>query len=354
MSSKLDTYENIRELDKSGMYEKIFNFPEQIEEASEIGKSLNFDPEYFRNLKNIILVGMGGSAIGGDIIRSFLLDKLKIPFQICRNYRLPVYVNNNSLVIASSYSGNTEETLSAFNEAVNRNARLFCLTTGGQLSDLVSRQNILEARLPTGYQPRAALGFSLIPLLYFLAKIGLIDNPAEEIAELIPGLKNYRRQYAIDSIADKNPAKQIALKLQNRIPIIYTGPDLIDIVGSRWKGQFCENAECLAFNNQFPEMNHNELVGFNKIESYRDKLVVIYLRDSDDHAQVTKRMAVVSSLLDKKGIEIITVYSQGDFRLGRVFSLIQIGDFASFYLSILNGVDPTPVKLIDYLKKELS
>jgi len=349
----LDTID-LQSVDPSGMYDKIYNFPEQLEEAMTIGQAIEPDLTYYKNIQNITVAGMGGSAIGGDLVRSWLADKLNIPFHICRNYRLPNFINSNSLVIASSYSGNTEETLSAFQDAVDRKAKIFCLTTGGKLGELAEKQGLCVAGLPEGYPPRSALGFSVVPLLYFLQKIGFIENVENDISEVVLGLKNYRKIYALESPAANNPAKALAAKLHSRLPIIYSGPELTDVVGTRWKGQLCENAESLAFNNVFPEFNHNELVGFNKIDSYRGLLVVVILRDVNDHERVKARMAVVKNLLNKLGIEVVDVISQGDFPLGRLFSLIQIGDFASFYLAVLNEVDPTPVKAIDYLKVELS
>lgn len=354
MHDILNSIDKIKAIDKSGMYDKIFMFPEQLEEAMAIGRGLNIDAGKYKDIKNVVVAGMGGSAIGGDIVRSYLSDSLGIPFYICRHYKLPDFVNENSLVIASSYSGNTEETLSAFGEAVKRGARIFCITTGGKLGQKADELKLDKAVLPTGYQPRAALGFSVLPLLYFLGKIGLTEDPDEMIIELTKGLKVYRRQYQIETIFDDNPAKKLASKMFGRIPIIYTGPELTDSIGTRWKGQICENAECLAFNNQFPEFNHNELVGWNLIDSYKDKLLVIYLRDSDDFDRVARRMSIVKEIIEKVGVEIVNIYSQGDFKLGRIFSLIQIGDFASFYLAILNGIDPTPVKVIDYLKEKLA
>jgi len=354
MSNNLDSIDIIKNLDKSGMYDKIYNFPEQIEEAAQIGRGLTIDKDYFKDVTNIVVIGMGGSAIGGDLVRSYLGENITIPFQVCRNYHLPSFVDSSSLVIASSYSGNTEETLSAFQTAIEKKAHIFCLTTGGKLGSLAEKYNFPVAKLPQGYQPRAALGFSVIPLLYFFSKIGLIENIDNDVNEVVAGLKMYRKQYSMETDTEKNPAKILSNKLANKIPIIYTGPELTDTIGTRWKGQICENSESLAFNNQFPEFNHNELVGWNKIEPYKDNLIVVYLRDTEDFAQISRRMSIVKEIIENLGIEVIDIYSQGDFKLGRMFSLIQIGDFVSFYLAVLNNVDPTPVKAIEQLKDKLS
>jgi len=159
------------------MYDKIYHFPEQVEQAFSIGQKINPDLEYYRNIKNIIVAGMGGSAIGGDLVRSYLAGAINIPFYICRHYRLPEFVNHDSLVIISSYSGNTEETLSAMEDAVVRKARLACITSGGKVSEIARRNGFLLVELPKGYPPRAALGFSFIPLLMLVSKLGVAANP---------------------------------------------------------------------------------------------------------------------------------------------------------------------------------
>jgi len=351
---KIDSKEEIKKIDPAGMYDKIYKFPEQLEEAAEIGKKLNPDKKYYTGINNIVVAGMGGSAIGGDLVRSYLADKIDIPFYICRNYNLPQYVNKNSLVIVSSYSGNTEETLSAFDQAVDSGAKVACITTGGELAMRADENNFMVAILPKGYPPRAALGFSFTPLLFLLSKLGFTPDVENDVSILIKELKSFRDKYAIETGFDNNRAKNLAAKMYNKIPIIYSGPELTDAVGTRWKGQICENAKCLAFNNQFPEFNHNELVGWNVIKAYSDKLVVVYLKDSADHERVTKRMSIVKQIVNDRKVEVIDVDSLGSTPLVRMFSLIQIGDFTSLYLAILNNIDPTPVKVIDFLKNELT
>ncbi|MCX6825925.1 MAG: bifunctional phosphoglucose/phosphomannose isomerase [candidate division Zixibacteria bacterium] len=349
----LNSPEKIRETDPAGMYDKIYNFPEQLEKAVAIGTAIKPNLDYFSGIKTIIVAGMGGSAIGGDLVRSYLADKIKLPFHICRHYRLPEFVNKDSLVVISSYSGNTEETLSALDDAIRRGARIACFTSGGKVAALAQKNGYLLTELPVGFPPRAALGFSFVPLLFLMAKLGFISSVERDVAELIKGLKICREQYSANVETENNPAKLLANRLYKKIPIIYTGPELIDTVGTRWKGQICENAKCLAFNNQFAEFNHNELVGWNVIDSYRSKIIVINLRDSDDHERIKRRMEIVRTIIEKQGVEIVDVFSNGDFSMGRIFSLIQMGDFVSLYLAVLNNVDPTPVKVIDFLKGEL-
>lgn len=349
----IDSIDNMKKLDPDRMYDKIYNFPEQLVEAAEIGSKIQIDAQQFSNIKNIVVAGMGGSAIGGDTVRTYLAGKLSVPFFVCRHYSLPGFVNKDTLVVISSYSGNTEETLSAMDEALARKAKIVCFSTGGMVGQIAKTNNLPIVQLPKGYPPRAALGFSFVPLLFLMARLGFIDDVSDEISNLVAGLRKYRDLYAAEIGSENNPAKTIAKKICGKIPIIYSGPELTDTVGTRWKGQICENGKCLAYNNQFAEFNHNELVGWNVIDSYKDKLIVIYLKSSDDHVRISERMSIVSDIIKKYDVEVIEVISQGETALLRIFSLIQIGDFVSYYLAILNKIDPTPVAVIDYLKTEL-
>ncbi len=352
--SQLDNLDIYAALDPSNMYIAIFNFPEQLEKGAVIGNDFDFDISRFKNIKSIVLAGMGGSATAGDIVSSYLRYSLKIPFITCRNYRLPEYVDEHSLVILSSYSGNTEEVLAASEDAIQRKAKTICITAGGKLGEFAAGHSIPTIKMPPGLQPRAALGYSVIPLMYLMRDLNLAKFDDNQFVEIAKGLKAYRGHYVRETATEQNPAKQLALKLYSNIPLVYSGQDLFDAIAYRWKSQICENAKTIAFHNYFPEFNHNEIVGFEKIEHIRNNLIGIILRDSQDHSRVAKRMQIISRQLQEKGIEMVNIYSQGDFLLGRIFSLIQLGDFASFYLAILNGIDPTPVAPIEDLKREMS
>lgn len=353
--SILNDVEKIRAVDPGNMYNCIFDLPEQMENAIRIGTQANIRASDFTEIKNIVVVGMGGSAIGGDLARTFLASKLQIPFQVCRNYVVPEYVDDETLVVASSYSGNTEETLAALDDALNRKAMIVAISTGGLLSDVSEVNDFPLMVVPSGFQPRAALGYSFVPLLIFLEKIGLIKNVADELNRVIGQLKNLREDYIEDVPVDSNPAKRLAEQIHGRIAIVYSGPTLTDAVALRWKGQICENAKNLAFANHYAEFNHNELVGWSEtVEKHKDQLIVIQLRDRDDHPQIVKRMDIVKGLIEERGIQVVDVESRGDSSLTRMFSLIQLGDFVSYYLAVLNEVDPTPVKVIETLKGMLS
>ncbi len=352
--NRLDNITGINLVDPCGMYDAIKSFPNQIRKAVRIGNEINVNSSDYKDIKNIVLCGMGGSAIGGDLARSLLQGDMTASMQICRNYNLPGYTGPDTLAIGSSYSGDTEETLSAFKQAQKKECRLFVLTTGGQLKEIAERGRIPLAVLPGGLKPRAALGYSFVPLMLFFNRIGLSFRDADSFESLADFLEKRLDSFALETDSDKNRAKQLAMRLYGRIPIIYSGPELTDAVGTRIKGQICENAEMLAFANQFPEFNHNELVGWQIINSMRDYLRVIILRDRDDHPRVAARMDIVRKMIEKQGVDVIEINSEGENRLERIFSLIQLGDFVSLYLALLNKVDPTLAEPIEMLKRELA
>ncbi|MBU0982420.1 MAG: bifunctional phosphoglucose/phosphomannose isomerase [candidate division Zixibacteria bacterium] len=352
--SNLNDVDAIRAIDPENMYNCIFDLPEQMSKALKLAGGWNVPPEDFPDVKNVVVVGMGGSAIAGDLIRSFLGSELLVPFQICRHYQLPEYVDDETLVIASSYSGNTEETLAAVDDALGRKAMMMALTTGGLLEEVCKLNEVPMLKLPGGLQPRAAIGFSFVPIMMFLERIGLIKEAGTRIKAAIQFLERSREKMIEDNPAGANPAKQLASIIHGSIPIIYTGPTIMDVVGLRWKAQICENSKCLAFCNQTPEFNHNEICGWSPvIDLYKDNFIVINLRSTEDHPKVAQRMDVVKELLEEQDVQVMDLYASGETDLERVFNLIQMGDFVSYYLAILNEVNPTPVPAIEDLKKRL-
>lgn len=352
--SLLDDPQAIKKVDAQNMYRLIYEFPSQVQHALGIAQKLPLPPVKPDQIKNILVTGMGGSAIGGDLVRSYLASELTLPFFILRNYTLPHFVDENSLVFVSSYSGNTEETLSAYDQAKKVGAQIISISSGGEISKRSEENNFPLLRIPPGYPPRAALGYSFVPIVVFLERLGFISGKIDELKKSIELLSSAREKYRMEQSSEQNKAKRIADNLYGKLPIIYSGADHFDAVGYRWKGQICENSKSLCFNNVFPEFNHNELVGWEIISGLEKKIVVVILRDQGDHPQIKKRVQIVEGMIREKGVGVIQVESQGENLLSRIFSLVQLGDFMSFYLAILNQVDPTPVKPIDYLKSELA
>ncbi|OGC77721.1 MAG: bifunctional phosphoglucose/phosphomannose isomerase [candidate division Zixibacteria bacterium RBG_16_40_9] len=349
----LDQIKKIEKLDQKHMHQLLVSFPSQLDRSITLTHS--FPLPNWKNFKfgNLVLAGMGGSAIGGDLVRSYLSYQLKIPFQICRHYLLPNFVTKNSSVLVSSYSGNTEETLSAYALARKRKAKIIAITSGGKLFQLAKKDKVPVLLIPGGLPPRAALGYSFGPWLILLSRLGLIKNQTALLKETVSFLAKQMVKYEKSTTTSKNQAKRLAERLYQKIPIIYSGCDCFDAVATRWKQQICENAKNLAFVNFFPEFNHNELVGWQNKENSKHEFVVLFLKDKDDHKRVKARMEIVKGIIKKQKIEVIEIESQGKSLLSRMFYLIQLGDWTSFYLAMLNGVDPTPIKVIDYLKYQL-
>lgn len=346
------TLEDMKRLDPSGMYDLISGFPRQVEEAIAIGTSANVKLNV-RGVEHIVLCGLGGSAIGGDLLRSYLADELAVPFIVNRGYTLPKYVGRNSLVIISSYSGNTEETNACHKEAIKRKARILCISSGGLVEKIAQQKRQPHIKVPGGPSPRAALGYSFFPLLITLSKLKLVKNKSREIAETLTLLKAKSAEYS-DPATATNLAMQLARQLQGRIGIIYSASERFDAVNTRWRGQIAENAKSLAFGHVLPEMNHNELVGWKVLRDHMAEMQVVFLRDKADHKRVQVRMEITKSIVHEHTSRITEVWSEGTSLLARMFSLVHLGDWVSFHLAMLNAVDPMPVQVIDHLKAELS
>lgn len=346
------TFEEIFIIDTSNMYSLIKKFPQQVEEAVRIGTTARVKLNV-RSIENITLCGLGGSAIGGDLLKSYLAGELKVPFLVNRHYTLPKFVGRKSLVIISSYSGNTEETTTAFREAIKRRAKILCISSGGEVAKLAKKRKAPLISIPGGLPPRAALGYSFFPLLITLGKLGLIKNKSREINETLALLKQKSDEYGNpDPSSDK--AFQLAEQLRGRIGIVYSSTERFDAVATRWRGQMAENGKSLMFGHVLPEMNHNELVGWKMLTEQMREMQVMFLRDKDDHRRVRVRMDITKGVIAEHTEHVTEVWSEGTSLLARMFSLVYLGDWVSFYLAIFHGIDPTPVKVIDYLKHELS
>ena len=345
--------EQVRQLDPDDMYTKIYDFPQQLQEGFALPIRGDLSAIKAANFKNIVITGMGGSAIGGDILRSYLASDLKLPIIINRNYKLPGFVDQDTLLIAASYSGNTEESLSAFAEGEKRGCKIFITTTGGKLGAMATAGGYPHVILPKGYQPRAALGYSFGPLLNFVEQVGFVSGQHKLIEETCRHLSERRKDFAVDMPAKNNLAKQIAAKLKGKIAIIYAGADYYDTTALRFKGQISENAKQLAYANVCPEFNHNELAGQEYPQELLAKLAIIFLTGPADGEGVANRYKVVNEIVSGKGIETVFIRADGPNRLAEIFSLIQVGDFVSYYLALHNQTDPTPIQVIDRLKTSL-
>lgn len=343
----------LAQFDRSNMLERVLNIPEQLARAWASNQNVQVSIDAAR-IRNILVCGMGGSAISGDVIRSLVEDQLQVPFLVNRSYDIPPFVDSNSLVFISSYSGDTEETLSAYRQARERGANIICITGGGVLRASAQEAGYPIFSLPDGYPPRSALVFLTIPILQSLLRIGLIEFDARHLDEAIAVLKALRERYQPAQGPEHNIPLIIAGKVAGKIPIVYAGTGLLEAAATRWRGQFSENAEMLAYGNVFSEMNHNEIVGWGIPDAQKQKLQCIYLRDRDDHPRIKLRMDIVREIIEETSNPVLEVWSEGESLLARLFSVIFTGDLASVYAAVQNEIDPTPVKKIDHLKEILA
>jgi glucose/mannose-6-phosphate isomerase len=309
-------------------------------------------------IRNIVIAGMGGSAIGGELAKGLTHNQLPVPLSVCRSYNLPKFVDRHTLTIISSYSGETEEPLAAFEQALQRGTQIVCITSGGKIGQSAEANRLPRFTLPAGFPPRSALIHLLVPILKTLHACRFIADPTPDINATITLLEKLRPRYQPQNDEPENTAKRLARALVERIPLVYA-PEIYEAVAWRWKEQFCENSKILSWHNVFPELNHNELVGWGLRGELDEKFQVIYLSDRhaapvEVHSRVLARMELTQNLIEKSGVPVINVTSEGQSLLTRFFSLIFLGDMASVYLAVLNGVDPTPVEKIDYLKSQMA
>jgi glucose/mannose-6-phosphate isomerase len=334
------------------MLETLAGLPEQCEEALKLGGEAPL-PSLQKDPRQVVMAGLGGSAIGGDLVRAVVAQEAGTPVLVCRDYTLPSYINEETLVFLTSYSGNTEETLSAYEAAGKQGAARIVFTTGGKLAERAQRDGVPVIRVPAGLPPRSALGYLFLPALFILGRLGLVTL-REGYGELAEVLRKLRAQFEPASPRERNRAKDLALRLYGRIPVIYGAAHTTEVAATRWKGQFNENSKCLAYWNAFPEMNHNEIVGFEAPPEALRSLFLIFLRDAGDHPRVRARMEITKHLLQDRVAGVAEFWGEGSSLLVRLFSLIYLGDYASVYLALLYGINPKPVAVIDYLKQELA
>lgn len=345
---------SIKQIDKSDMLGLLSDFSAQCKYASVIARNAKILFEK-REFNKIVFTGLGGSAIAADVVKSYLYFESKIPIMVCREYELPAYADNQTLAFILSYSGNTEETLSTYLAARKRDASTIAISSGGTLKEYTRNNGITFIEIPQGLPPRCALGYlSIIPLC-ILAKMGLIKDVYPSVNQMTTVVEELKNKNLSPRIGQKdNIAKYIAAKIYNKFAVIYSSSIHFDVCAMRLRGQLAENSKALATSHVFPEMNHNEIVGWQNPKKLFKNFTVIMLRDQNMHPRVAKRMDITKDILNKEGVAILEIWSRGEDLLSRIFSLIYIGDFISYYLAILYGIDPTPVDRVTYLKNQLA
>jgi glucose/mannose-6-phosphate isomerase len=349
-TSVIESVERIRAADPGNMLDRIKDLPKQVRDAWKIASAAQLPPAH-GDVRNITVAGMGGSAIGGDLASALLAGDLKVPMSVHRDYGLPAYVGRDSLVIVSSYSGNTEETLSSFEEAQRRGARVLVLTTGGRISELAGAAKYPVITFSYPAQPRAALGYSLGLVLGALTRLGFVRDLSTDIDAALADL--VRLEERVHEGARTNDAKKLAIELHGRIIFAYGG-GVLGVMARRVKGQWNENAKNWAAFDVLPELNHNAVVGFPYPDAAREALTVLLLRSDRDNPRHKLRFDVTRELLDRVSVPHKTLQFSGASMLSEVLQLTLFTDYVSFYVALLNSADPSPVKSIDYLKERLA
>lgn len=337
----------VKKYDPQNQFNVLLNSWQQIDYAL----NNNYDLTSFTGKKfsNVILTGLGGSAISGDLVKNYLGSEIKVPFIVNRNYFLPGFADSNTLLIASSYSGNTEETISVMEQAISRKCSILVLTTGGKAEKIASEKFIPVIKLKTGFQPRYALGLSFFSLVIALEKIGLVRNQTDEIREIMNLWKLKAEEYS----KDHNKAFSIAESIIGFLPVIYSIADLTSASGYRFKCQLNENSKLHAFHNEVPEMNHNEIIGW---ESYNDKVFsvkIINLLDPEYHPQIKKRFDFMNQIFSQSKIDVINLISSEKSFKVRLMDLIYLCDWITFYIAVQRGFDPSEIDNINKLKDQL-
>ena len=330
----------------------IAALPDHCAAAWDIARAELQLPAAYRQPAQVVVLGMGGSAIGADLVRGLYLDRLPAPLQVVRGYEPPAYVGPQTLVIACSHSGNTAETLAAFAAAECRGAKLLAITTGGRLADRAQQAGIPLIKYTCPTQPRAALGYSLTAMLAVLHAVGWVPDAEEDLPAALDAVRSVGAEYAPQRPAATNRAKQLARRLWQRVPIVY-GAGWLAEVARRWKAQCNENAKQWAFHEELPELNHNAVEGYRLPAADTAPLTVVSLESDRYPPAIRRRAAITRRVLAERSVPTEVVTVAGPNRLAEVLTAVHVGDWTSYYLALLNGVDPTPVPTLEWLKAEL-
>jgi glucose/mannose-6-phosphate isomerase len=350
MVTVLDNPEKVKEVDKSNMLDVLTQTSnyciDAIKRAQQI-KVTDFVP------KNIIVVGMGGSAIGGEILRDWLRDILPISIEVNRNYTLPAYVNKDTLVFVNSYSGNTEETITAFLEATKRGCTVLAVTSGGLLEAFSEKMQIPCVKIPSGLQPRAAIPYMFFPLPVLMQKLGILQDIKDQLTEAVNVIEKIGKANASNVPTKSNQAKLLATEIVGSMPVVY-GFGCYTSVCHRLKAQFNENSKLPCRANVFPELNHNEAVGYEAPEELNNMQTVILIRDLQEPKEIRNRIEATKSFALSRAKKVLEIWAEGTGKLAKMFSVLVVGDYVSVYLAVLQDKDPTPVNVIVKVKKELA
>ncbi|MFQ5860056.1 MAG: bifunctional phosphoglucose/phosphomannose isomerase [Dehalococcoidia bacterium] len=339
-------------LDPTGMRHRLRGLPQQCREAWDQAQKVSLLPQYAA-VEAVVVAGMGGSAIGGDLLADLAALEEAPPVTVVRGYQLPAFVGENTLVIASSYSGSTEETLAVFQQALERSCQVVAVTGGGALEQRARDAHI--PLVPVQYQgePRCALGYSFVVPLALLQRLGLLADKLAELSQALETLEALAERLGEEAPRERNPAKRLAEGLLGRLPVVY-GAGIFTGVARRWKTQFNENAKVWAFFDTLPELHHNSVVGYGLPAEVERRLLVLLLQPQGLLPRLDLRYRITGELLEQKGIAYQLIRGEGRSPLAQMLSAVLLGDFVSYYLALLQGIDPSPVPVIDFIKGRLA
>ncbi|MCD4673954.1 MAG: bifunctional phosphoglucose/phosphomannose isomerase [Anaerolineaceae bacterium] len=347
----LDQHEKFSRLDVGDMYAAIDGLPDQLKLAWEIGMQ-QLLPD-FTGLKYVIVAGLGGSAIGSDLLAGYMQGRANLPFIVHRDYDLPAWAKGpETLVVASSHSGNTEETLSAFGRALENGCQVVVVTRGGKLAKAARQAGVPWWQFEHEGQPRAAVGFSFGLLLAMMKRLGVIADPAEELTEAIAAMKVQQAGLRADVPVAQNPAKQMAGQLAGHWVSVFAS-GILNAVARRWKGQISEVGKAWAQFEFLPEADHNTLAGVFHPQEVLSQARMVFLESDSDHERNQLRSELTRTVFENAGLGTLAFRAQGSNALGHIWTTLHFGDYLAYYLAMTYEVDPTPVEAIEALKKNL-
>ena len=345
----LDDLAEMRKIDKSNMLAFCVDAADNYRKSAECAGKIKLD---YPSPKNVIIAGMGGSAIGGELLKDFTRASAQVPIEVNREYCLPQYADKKSMVILASYSGDTEETLSGFLDAVKRKCMICCISSGGNLIKYAQKLNVPYVRVQGGMPPRAAMPHMFMPLLKCIGKMYDATDFLEDFSEATKLLEKVSHENSPDIPASKNFAKTLALNLNGTAPAVY-GFGIYRGVALRFKQQFNENAKVPAKWETFSELNHNETMGWENPKELAKCYSVVFLRDKSEQTEIRTRIETTQALMQPKLPNMFEVWARGKSNLAKMLSTVLVGDFASVYLALLREEDPSPVKTVDAMKEKI-
>jgi glucose/mannose-6-phosphate isomerase len=339
--------------DPRGMAALIEGIPEQVERALQ--HSAEYPWKLDHRIPSVLAVGaMGGSAIAADLTAALYADHIPRPIFVVRDYRWPAFLTREAFALLGSYSGATEETLSLYQEAARRGVPRAAITTGGALASMCDRDRVPWCKLPHSLPPRAALFYSWVPLTMLLAAIDWCDDPTAEWRRTVEALRDLRAKIGVRIAEEHNPAKRLARSLVGRTPFLYSATERMYAVATRWRQQLNENSKVLAHSATTPELNHNEIVGWERPDGLAKDVTALFLRDAEDSPGATRRLTLTREYVERQGAATVDLEPGTGRRLARLASHVMFGDYLSLYLAIARGVDPSPVASIDEFKRRMT